>query len=90
MMNDADMSGVVAGRRKAYRDTLFQRWVEAKREAQESEVQVDHGRVVEAYLAFMRAHLAEDEVTLLDLENEVARLRAENARLRARPTSEAA
>ncbi|MET0531380.1 MAG: DUF837 domain-containing protein, partial [Microvirga sp.] len=68
----------------AYRSCLFDRWVEAKRFAQGSDSLVDHQAAVDAYTAFMRAHLASDERTHLDLEDEIARLTVENARLRER------
>ena len=79
---DAARSAIAAGPRKAYRDTLFRRWVDAKREAQESENMVDHGVAVAAYLDFMRAHLSDEEHARVNLENEVARLTAEIAALR--------
>lgn len=75
--DDADLD-----RQKAQRDRLFRAWVEAKRDAQESETEADHRRAAEAYLAFMRAHLSEEERSRIVLSNEVARLTAENAALR--------
>ncbi|MCC0808567.1 DUF837 domain-containing protein [Methylobacterium sp. W2] len=69
---------------KAYRSALFDRWVDAKRRAHQSEDIADHRAAVDAYTVFMRAHLASDERTQLDLEDEIARLTVENGRLRAR------
>lgn len=74
----------VVARVKAYRDCLFDRWVEAKRHAAGSDVLADHTAAVDAYTTFMRAHLASDERTHLELEDEIARLTAENHRLRQR------
>ncbi|MFE1601585.1 DUF837 domain-containing protein [Methylobacterium sp. ID0610] len=71
------------GSEKAYRDRLFRAWVDAKRCAAESENPADHAVVAAAYTAFMRAHLAREERDLLAVEDEVARLTAENLRLRA-------
>ncbi|WP_244480542.1 DUF837 domain-containing protein [Methylobacterium sp. Leaf399] len=69
---------------KAYRSFLFDRWVEAKRHAQVSEDPADHRAAVDAYTAFMRAHLSSEERTRLDLEDEIACLTVENGRLQAR------
>lgn len=79
-------SQVPAHRRagEAYRSCLFDRWVEAKRFAQTSADLADHQAAVDAYTVFMRAHLASDERTHLDLEDEIARLSVENSRLKAR------
>ncbi|MCJ2034527.1 DUF837 domain-containing protein, partial [Methylobacterium sp. J-068] len=74
----------IVERVKAYRSCLFDRWVEAKRFAQTSDDLADHQAAVDAYTAFMRAHLASDERTHLDLEDEIARLTGEVLDLRAR------
>ncbi|ACL56967.1 hypothetical protein [Methylobacterium nodulans] len=66
---------------KAERDRLFRAWLDAKRCAAESEDPADHAVVAQAYTAFMRAHLSREERDLLALEDEVARLTAENLRL---------
>ncbi len=77
---DAPDAGFAPAR--AYRDRLFRAWVDAKRIAADSEDPADHAGSVAAYTAFMRAHLARDERDQLVLEDEVARLTAENLRLR--------
>lgn len=80
----AARSHPIVARVKAYRECLFDRWVEAKRYAANSDVLADHQAAVDAYTAFMRAHLTSDERTHLDLEDEIARLTVENSRLRQR------
>lgn len=83
-MRLAASSPPISERVKAYRSALFDRWVDAKRRAHQSEDIADHRAAVDAYTTFMRAHLAADERTQLDLEDEIARLSAENVRLRGR------
>lgn len=69
---------------KAHRDALFRRYTDLRRAAADSENADDHRQVAEAYRDFLRAHLAREERAFLDLEDEITRLRAENARLRRR------
>lgn len=83
-VSNSSTSPPIVERVKAYRSHLFEHWVEAKRFAHGSDDLADHQAVVDAYTAFMRAHLASDERTHLDLEDEIARLTVENTRLRAR------
>lgn len=75
---------------KTHRDALFRRYVDLRRLAADSEDHADHQQVAEAYRDFLRSHLARDERAILDLEDEIARLRAENARLRRLDTGAAA
>ncbi|WP_407529411.1 DUF837 domain-containing protein [Methylobacterium oryzisoli] len=75
---------------KAHRDALFRRYVDLRRLAEGSEDQADHQQVAEAYRDFLRSHLARDERAILDLEDEITRLRAEVARLRRLHTGAAA
>jgi hypothetical protein len=83
-VQNSSTSPPIVERVKAYRSCLFERWVEAKRFAQGSDDLAAHQGAIDAYTAFMRAHLASDERTHLDLEDEIARLTVENTRLRAR------
>lgn len=70
---------------KAHRDALFHRYNDLRRSAADSENPDDHRQVADAYRDFLRAHLAREERAFLDLEDEITRLRAENARLRRQP-----
>ena len=83
-VSNSSTSPPIVERVKAYRSCLFDRWVEAKRFAQTSDDLADHQAAADAYTAFMRAHLASDERTHLDLEDEIARLAGEVLQLRAR------
>ena len=83
-VSNSSASPPIVERVKAYRSCLFDRWVEAKRFAQISDDLADHQAAVDAYTAFMRAHLASEERTQLDLEDEISRLNGEVVQLRAR------
>lgn len=83
-VSNSSTSPPIVERVRAYRSCLFDRWVDAKRQAAGSDVLADHQAAVDAYTAFMRAHLASDERTHLDLEDEIARLTVENSRLKDR------
>ncbi|MEH3117038.1 MAG: DUF837 domain-containing protein [Methylorubrum populi] len=83
-MLTADPRCPVVERVTAYRNTLFERWVEAKRHAAQSDDIADHQAAAEAYTRFMRAHLVPDERAHLELEDRIARLTAENQGLRQR------
>lgn len=76
--------------RHAYRSALFRRYVALKRAARDSDDEADHRGVAQAYTAYLRSHLAYDERTQLELEDEIARLRAEIQTLRQSTVGEAA
>lgn len=59
------------------RRALFRIYNDLRREARDSEDFELHRLVGEAYQAFMRSWLTDDERRVVDLENEVASLRAE-------------
>ncbi|HJE24943.1 MAG TPA: DUF837 domain-containing protein [Methylorubrum populi] len=83
-MLNHDLRRPVIERVKAYRTHLFERWVEAKRHAAQSDDIADHQAVADAYTRFMRAHLVTNEQAHLELEDEIARLTVENRGLRER------
>lgn len=69
-------------RREDSRQALFRTYNDLRRQARDSEDFELHRLVGEAYQAFMRTWLDEDTLRVVELEDEVARLRAELQRWR--------
>lgn len=70
-------------RRQDARHVLFRAYNDLRRQARDSEDPELHLLVGEAYTAFLRSFLNDAERDLLEAEDEITRLRAENALLRA-------
>jgi hypothetical protein len=61
---------------RAWREEAFRRYVEARRLAGDSADMRDHDAVGRAYRAFLRTYLRPVEGRLLEMEDELVRLRA--------------
>lgn len=70
-------------RREESRQALFRAYNDLRRQARDSEDFELHRLVGEAYQAFMRTWLDDDMTRIVELEDEVARLRGELERWRA-------
>ncbi|MCJ2022154.1 hypothetical protein MKK84_32930 [Methylobacterium sp. E-065] len=72
------------GRQAAHRSMLLQRYVDLHRAAAASEDPALHEQAAQAYRAYHRSYLTDPERRLMVADEEIARLLAENASLRAR------
>lgn len=72
----------ILNKQEQSRQALFRTYTDLRRQAQDSEDYELHRLVGEAYTAFMRAFLHQDERRFLELEDENVRLRAELQRWR--------